>query len=136
MGEKTRIEVEWLGNSNFLAKDSEGHKIDIQAGEHRSTLSPSQLFLASLAACSMVDVVSIIGKRRKKLHSLKAEVEGERVEGYPTRYSRIKISYHVKGEDVTEEDGRMAIELSQSKYCSVSLTVKNGAVVDWELIND
>jgi putative redox protein len=135
MGERTSVDVEWIGNGSFVAKDSEGHSTLIQVGK-RESLSPSQLFLASLASCSLVDVVSIMGKRRKKLTVAKARVEGERVDGYPTRYSKIKVTYYVKGPDVTGEESVRAIELSQSKYCSVSLTVKNGAQVEWTLAEE
>ncbi|MEM0117938.1 MAG: OsmC family protein [Conexivisphaerales archaeon] len=132
MGEKTIVEVEWLSNGSYEARDPEGHRTLIQTGQ-RTALSPSQLFLASLAACSMVDVVTIIGKKRKKLGALRARVEGERVEGFPTRYRKITVTYFIEGSDVTKEDSISAIELSQNKYCSVSLTVKNGAEVEWKL---
>jgi len=135
MGETTSVEVEWVGDGNFVARDSEGHSILIQTGK-RESLSPSQLFLASLASCSLVDVVSIIEKRRKKLNVVKAKVEGERVDGYPTRYRKIKVTYFVKGPDVTKEESNRAIELSQNKYCSVSLTVKSGAEVEWMLADE
>jgi len=135
MGEKTTVDVEWIGERSFVAKDSEGHSTLIQTGK-RDSLTPSQLFLASLASCSLVDVVNIIEKKRKKLTVAKARVEGERVEGYPTRYSKITVTYFVRGPEVTREESNKAVELSQNKYCSVSLTVKNGAEVRWILADE
>lgn len=133
----SKVKVSWQGDGKFLASDDEGHSTLIETRHQGSeSLSPSQLFLASLGACSAVDVVEILKKRRKDIKGLQVEVTGERMEGYPTRYRKIQVTYTVKGPDIREEEVRKAVELSQEKYCSVSLTVKNGAEVVWKAANE
>jgi putative redox protein len=138
---RTRVTVKWLGDGKFKAFDDQGNSVIMEASSLRKegegdqdshSLSPSQLLLAAVGGCSSVDVVSILLKRRKKLDGLEVEVVGERVDGYPTRYSEISLRYVTLSSDVNTEDLEKSVQLSMEKYCSVSLTIKNGAKITTE----
>jgi putative redox protein len=133
MVDKSVVNVRWGGGGSFSASDSDGHVSLIQTHSEKDAkaLSPSQLFLASMGACSAVDLVTILSKRRKKLESLNVTVEGERAEGFPARYTKISLLYRVKGEGIEMEELKRALNLSMEKYCSFALTVKNSAPVEW-----
>ena len=55
---------------------------------------------------------------RQPFTSFEVEVSGERAENPPRVYTKIHMHYRVAG-DVDEARVRRAIDLTESKYCSV-----------------
>ncbi len=86
--------------------------------------SPMEAVEAALAACSGIDVVSIITKMRKNLRSLRIEVEAERRDEVPRVFTRLDLVYHIEGPDLDEDSVVRAVELSQDKYCSVAAMLR------------
>jgi putative redox protein len=81
---------------------------------------PLEIFLYGLAACTAMDVVSVLEKKRQEFTGLEIEVAGtQREDEFPKIYTRIEIIYVVTGWDVKPEAVARAIELSEDKYCSV-----------------
>ncbi len=64
-------------------------------------------------------MVSILAKRRTPVESYRIELEGERAEEHPRRYTRIRVRHLVSGEGITQESLERAVTLSHEKYCSV-----------------
>lgn len=98
--------------------------------------SPMQMMLESVAACSALDIVSILQKRRRTLTSLVVDMTAERAETHPRVFTSMHFLYRVISPDATGEEIKRAIELSQDQYCSASAVVKrSGCTVtwDWEL---
>ena len=77
-----------------------------------------EMLLAALGGCSAVTIVEFLAKMRQPFTSLEVEVSGERAEEPPRVYTKIHAHYRVGG-DVDESRVRRAIELTESKYCSV-----------------
>ncbi|MDX2128472.1 MAG: OsmC family protein [Chloroherpetonaceae bacterium] len=95
--------------------------------------TPMEIFLQAAAACSMVDVISIIEKKRKHITDLKIESEAERSEEHPKVFTKIKLRYILTSPDAELADLERAVELSMTKYCSVSGTLKKaGCEVSYE----
>ncbi|MDX1612189.1 MAG: OsmC family protein [Candidatus Thermoplasmatota archaeon] len=92
--------------------------------------TPLELLLAGIAGCSLIDVASILSKKRVAFQDLKAHVKAERREDYPRAFTRIELVYEVQG-DVPEKALHRACELSVEKYCSVLATVREGPEVSW-----
>ncbi len=81
---------------------------------------PMEIFLYGLAACTAMDVVSILEKKRQDFSDLEIEVAAtQREDEYPKIYTRIEMVYVVSGRSVSPEAVARAIELSEEKYCSV-----------------
>ena len=95
---------------------------DASLGEH----SPVELVAAALAACSAMDVVSIMIKKRQQIDSYTVDVEAVQRQPYPQVLTRIDLLHRVQGPDVTEEAVRRCIELSATKYCPVSAMLSAG----------
>lgn len=89
--------------------------------------SPMELVLIALAGCTAWDVVTILDKMKQKFDELEVHVKGRRRSEVPRVYTDIHIHYIAYGE-VDEEKLKRAIELSQEKYCSVSIMLKKGGV--------
>jgi putative redox protein len=95
-------------------------------------VSPSQMLLIGLSACTAYDVLDIMIKKRKPLTMLEIQAEGEQDPEPPWAYRRIKLKYRVGGKDITEKAVSQAIQLSQERYCSVAATVRGVAEITTE----
>jgi len=124
MGKETKITATWQGKMSFVAEDESGGKAQLGSLEGRPGIAPMSMMLASLAACTGVDVAHILGKKRAKLHDLKVEVRAKQAEKHPKVYTEINVMYLLWGEDLNPKDIEQAIELSETKYCSASIMLK------------
>lgn len=119
--------VRWVANEKFLASTPSGHAVPFDSDrDQNSAPGPMEMLLAALGACTATDVVSILEKKRQKLDSLEVEVSGERAETPPRVWTKIEIVYRLRG-DLEEKAVKDAIELSRSKYCSVSIMLGKAA---------
>jgi putative redox protein len=123
--------VRWVGSEAFLAQMPSGHAVVFDADrKHNSAPGPMEMLLGALGACSSVDVVEILRKKRQKLDSLEIEISGERAVEPPTVWTKIEMIYRLAGA-LDEKAVRDAIELSQTKYCSVAATLKKTAEIGY-----
>ena len=95
--------------------------------------SPMDTVLMAAAACTAMDVVSILQKRRKTVNGLKIELSATRAETHPRVFTHIEMDFHLVSTDATYEDLSKAIELSHSKYCSASIMlIRSGCEITWK----
>jgi len=122
--------VSWAGGYTFLGTDLKGHTVVYDTDDPTSKgISPMRTLLTSLGACSGMDVVAILGKRKQKLDSLKMLLNGERpMHGYPKPWTSIHVEYVLSGE-LDKKYVEEAINDSMAKFCSVSATLKPGVKV-------
>jgi putative redox protein len=94
-------------------------------GGGETALTPMENVLASLAACSTYDVLIILKKKRQIITGFSVEATAERREDPPPKiFTKIHLNYIIKGENVTEEAAKRAIELSMETYCSAGAMLK------------
>ena len=89
-----------------------------------SAPSPVELLLVALGSCTATDVASILKKKRQHVTSYRVEVSGERRTDYPRSYTSMKVHHIVTGTAISQKAVAQAIELSESKYCSVAATLR------------
>ncbi len=127
------VKVKWIDGLRFVAKDSAGHSIVMdaskQSGGEGSGFSPMQLLLIALGGCTGMDVVHIMRKQRQQVNGLEVLVSGKRVEKPPQVYKNIRVEYKIKGKDIKENAVQRAIQLSEDKYCSVGAMLRAKAKV-------
>ena len=76
-------------------------------------------------------VVEILEKMRVPLTGLEVEVEGERAQNPPRRYTAIRLRFRAAGVPPDAEDRlRRAVALSAEKYCSVLHSLRPDVVVE------
>ena len=74
-----------------------------------------------------MDVVSVLQKKRQVVSRYAIRVEGGPARSSPSHaFRRIDITHEVEGPDVDVEAVRRAIELSATRYCSVSTAQASG----------
>ena len=134
MSSAKKIVVEWEGNFRLTARNEKGVSVSFDAakeyGGEETALSPMDNVLASLAACSGYDVLTILRKKRQKVTGYSVEATAERREDPPPRvFTRIHLKHIVRGENVAQEAVERAIQLSDEKYCSVGAMLRNVVVI-------
>ncbi|MGB7668650.1 MAG: OsmC family protein [Candidatus Acidiferrales bacterium] len=98
-------------------------------GERSSAPSPIDLLLIAVGGCMGSDVVDILKKKRERITDYRIEVHGERRQEFPRSYKNIRIHHVVKGPNLSEGSVKQAVELSNSKYCSVAATLRPTAEI-------
>lgn len=108
----------------FAAKGNSNHWVVMdgspQLGGSQAGSSPKELLLMALAGCTSSDVVPILKKKRVPLQGYEVRVTGNEREENPKIFTDIHVEYIFYGEDINPADIERAIELSTTKYCSVS----------------
>ena len=89
---------------------------------------PSELLGAALAACTGMDVISILRKKRQRVTAYEIRVSGHQMSERPHAFTRFDVVHVVDGIGVDREAVRRSIELSATKYCSVGSTLASGAL--------
>jgi putative redox protein len=123
--------VRWIGEQKFVATSPSGHAITLDSDSHSNTApTPMELLLMALGACTATDVVLILEKKRQKLQALEVICSGERAPDPPKVWTKLEILYRLRGQ-LEDAAVKRAIELSEEKYCSVSVTLKKVATLTW-----
>ncbi len=118
-----KVVLHRLVGHRFVGINEQGDKVMIDGDQPATGMRPMELLLAALAGCTAYDVVDIMEKKRQPLARYRVEVVGERAEEHPKRYTHIVVTHYGTGPNVTLEALQRAVELSHTKYCSVSATL-------------
>ncbi len=121
--------IRWVKGGQFIGIDSTNHSVVLSTVAEGIGIKPSDLLLIAIGACTAVDVVDILRKKRTPPASLDIQVSGEQNTDPPWAFTSIHMKYILKGKGLTEKNVAQAIELAEEKYCSVSATVKGVAKV-------
>ena len=120
----------YAGDEFFIGTPPSGHaQILDTKGERKSAPSPVEHLLVAVGGCTAADVISILLKKRQTITAYKVEVTGERRDEHPRAFTKFHIHHIVYGQNVSEQAVAQAIELSDTKYCSVAATVRPTAEI-------
>ena len=131
--------VHFAGEDLFVAITPSGHAQVLDTNHERaSAATPMELLLIALGGCTAVDVISILRKKREQVTDYRVEVRGERRAEHPRSYMRMEVRHIVRGHNISEKAVAQAIELSETKYCSVAATLRPTAEIfsSFEIIED
>ena len=119
--------------SQYEGKSESGHALlfDTDAA-HTAGPSPMEAVLAALCACTSVDVVNILEKKRQPLTSLVVSAVAEQAPAPPRVFTRITLTYRVGGQ-VSRKAVEDAVSLSKDKYCSVSKMLEASVAVEYAI---
>ena len=133
------IKVEWRKQGyQFEAENGVGGKIRMDGDGVlqgiEGGITPFELLLAGVGACSAVDVLMILKKQRQIIESLEVQVEPEKTKndiGY-SEYKRIHMHYTLKG-FIDLAKAQKALKLSVEKYCSVSKALEKASEISYSV---
>lgn len=113
--------LRYAGGEAFVAESQSGHALVTSFAHDKVTApTPMELLLVALGGCTGADVVGILEKKRQRITGYEITVTAERRAEHPRIYTRIEVTHHIRGHNVDSSAVQHAIELSESKYCSVS----------------
>jgi len=122
------VEATWTRGMEFQVRASTGETYTLasipKAERPGPGPSPMEATQGALAACTGMDVVSILEKMRKTIRSFRIEVEVVRRDEHPRIYTDVTLVYHLDGPDLDQPSVERAVELSQDKYCSVAAMLR------------
>ena len=132
-------------NSNVVWKDGmafeahlDGFNFTIDSHEMHGGRNlgpkPKGLTLVSLAGCTAMDVISILGKMRIKVDSFEVATDAVLSDEHPKMFKEIVVDYIFKGENIPLEKVKTAIELSIETYCGVYATLKPTVNLSYRII--
>jgi len=136
----SKVDVKWFKEDLFLGTDEDGHSVVFDSSlpspsknkARPKGIGPMNALLASLGACSGMDVAAILLKRKQKLGSLTVEVSGKRPQyGYPKPFTEVHLRYLVGGVELDEKFVKEAVTDSITKFCSVAATITGKAKVSF-----
>ena len=93
---------------------------------------PMETVLMAMAACSSIDVETLLEKMRAPATGVEVSVEAERAEGVPAVFTKVHLRYRIRG-DVPEHKAAKAVRMSMDQYCSVSMMLRASVEITYEV---
>ena len=124
MGEK-QVSLRHEVGLRFVGRTGSGHDVIVDNSVGNTGPRPTELLLAAIASCTAMDLVDIMAKKRQVMKSYSVDVTGTQRDKAPNIFTDITVMHVVEG-DVDTEAVRRSIELSATKYCTVSAQVSAG----------
>ncbi|MHB0858655.1 MAG: OsmC family protein [Anaerolineae bacterium] len=120
----------WVEGLQFVGfADTSGTAIVLDGapthGGLGSSVRPMEALLLSLASCTGMDVLSILQKKRQDITAFRVNAHGVRAAEWPKQFVRIELEFVARGRAIQEDALARAIELSQTKYCGVTASLKS-----------
>lgn len=129
------VRADWIQDQLFLLRDQADFPIVMTQpqGVHGADLLP-----LSLIGCSAWDVILILQKQRQQITHLQVFADSERDQEPPRRFRKIRIRYKFTGRNLQESQIKRAIELSETKYCSIYATLREVVelLTEYEIVNE
>lgn len=120
--------VTWKSGLTFTGKTGSGFDIPLGTGTDHggdgSAPGPMEVVLVALGGCTAMDVISILEKKQQDVTAFEIQVHGDRSEVHPKVYTDITLEYIVTGHHLDPTAVNRAVELSETKYCSVNAMLK------------
>jgi putative redox protein len=111
----------------FQVRTGSGHTLTLDDAGGDAGPRPAELIPAAVAACTAMDVISILRKKRQDVRRYEVRASGQQLDGgQPAVFTRIDVIHAIEGPGIDIEAVRRAIELSATRYCSVGGTLATG----------
>ena len=132
-----RISLKWDGDERFVAENEKGVKVKLDTGVayggSGKDPTPMELVAIALGGCAGMDMASILKKMRVDLKRFDIDVRLTRREEVPRYFETIKMIYTLSGDGLTHDKAQRAADLSNQKYCSVGVMLKDKAQITYEV---
>lgn len=113
--------IHWHAGMTFTGSADSGFTVPIgthpSVGGQNDGFRPMELIGTGLAACTAMDVISILSKKQEAVTGFEVKVTTTQASEHPKVFTSALIEYHITGRSIKEESVRRAIELSAVRYC-------------------
>ena len=98
MSNQASVNLSWEENWKFTAADDYGHTVTVDApmqdGDDFDGFKPTHLMMSALGACTGVDVVSILKKKRQNITGVGIRVTGTQEEEWAQGVDGVQRPLH------------------------------------------
>lgn len=111
----------WAGNGlAFNGIGGSGYQVQFGDPAGPEAASPMEVVAMAAGACTAMDVIDILRKKKQAVTHFEVNVIGLRQEEHPKKFTEFDLEYIVSGHHIDPKAVERAIELSLTKYCSVN----------------
>ena len=134
--------VKHIKGVTFLGKSDSNHWVTMDGpesfGGSDAGSRPKELLLIALGGCTGSDVITILQKKKVQISNFEMNISADVAEEHPQVFTKINVEYVFHGKDIQEKDVERAIELSQTKYCSVTHMLKKAVEIthSFKIVNN
>jgi putative redox protein len=122
-------QIVWEGKDvAFKATGGSGFSMRFDNPSGPKGASPMEVVAMASGACTAMDVIDILRKKRQDVTGFEVNVVGQRTNEHPMVYTEIDLEYVISGRHIDPKAVERAIDLSLTKYCSVNASLKGGGV--------
>jgi putative redox protein len=123
--------IVWEGQGiGFKATGGSGYTARFDNPSGPNAASPMELVAISAGACTAMDVIDILRKKRQEVTGFEVNVLGVRANEHPMVFTEIDIEFVVRGRNIDPRAVERSIEISQTKYCSVNNMLNKSAKIN------
>lgn len=128
-----KVDVQLVQDHHFVGTDAKNNQTHFDSRSDEvfpAGSSPVSAMLQALGACSGIDVVDILKKKRKHIDGFSVHCEATRAEEHPKVFTSVHMHYTLHSPDATLADLERCIHLSHQSYCSISAMFRlSGCVI-------
>ena len=133
MAKEMTIQAKYETAMQFDVTSGSGHHVTLdnvtQPGSEHVGFSPMEMLLVALAGCTGINVVTILQKKQQQVTAYEIQVHGILTEEFPKIFLEITVEHFLTGHNIKPEAVARAIELSESRYCGVSIMLSKTAKI-------
>lgn len=127
--------VQQVEGLSLAGKSESNHWVMLDStkafGGAEAAAKPMELVLIALGGCTSMDVLSMLKKMHEDVRDYRVELDAEKATDHPAVFTKIHLNYLIYGKNVNPDSVQKAIDLSMSKYCSVSAMLKKSVNITW-----
>lgn len=113
--------ITWVSDKTFTGQTESGHSVVLGTGvgdAPKPGPSAMELVLMGAGGCAAWDIVEFLSADGQDVDDVIIELDADRADTPPKVFTRIHLTFVIKGRDVSEPLVSDAIERSLTKYCS------------------
>lgn len=128
--------VTYIDGTQFVGESSDGHVIFLDSGTddkgRNSGMRPTDLLLISLGSCAGMGIVALLKKMKQDVSGFEATVKGEKEDEWPKNFTSITVNFVIKGNKLSKELVKKAVDRTMDKYCTVKATLQCPAKISYK----
>ena len=115
--------------SAFTVTGGSGFSLHVDEKSGPTSASPMELVAMAAGACTAMDVIDILRKKKQAVTDFEVNVTGVRQQEHPKKFTEIDLEYVVTGHQIDPKAVERSIELSLTKYCSVNKSLEGSVSI-------
>lgn len=126
--------VVWSHGLSFKGSAETGFEVPLGSepavGGDNDGFRPMEMVAIGLAACTAMDVISILSKKKQEVTAFEVKIHADRADQHPKVFTHATIEYIVTGHAIDRTAVERSVELSETKYCPAQAMLSKAFPID------